>query len=147
MPTTISTENAAVYSGGLKPEVFREEIYYRAFETLVDVMAEIRHELANYRDIMEISERIKRPEPKKDAKDRSANGRRKKGICRKAPTGASFAKETKVSNLAKTMDLKDVECFKCHKKGHNANKCPMQRARMERAFSRCGRSRSLQSTN
>ena len=22
------------------------------------------------------------------------------------------------------MDLKDVECFKCHKKGHYANKCP-----------------------
>jgi hypothetical protein len=21
-------------------------------------------------------------------------------------------------------DLKDVECFKCHKKGHYANKCP-----------------------
>jgi len=22
------------------------------------------------------------------------------------------------------MDLKDIECFKCHKKGHCANKCP-----------------------
>ena len=36
---------------GLKPEVFRKEINCRAFETLVDVMAETRHELANYRDI------------------------------------------------------------------------------------------------
>ena len=53
---------------GLKPEVFR------AFETLVGVMAETRHELENYRDIIEISERIKRPEPNKDAKDRSADG-------------------------------------------------------------------------
>ena len=42
----------------------------------------------------------------------------------KTPSGASFAKETKVSNCGKTMDLKDVECFKCHKKGHYANKCP-----------------------
>ena len=40
----------------------------------MDVMAETRHELANYRDIIETSERIKRPEPKKDAKDRSEDG-------------------------------------------------------------------------
>ena len=25
-------------------------------------------------------------------------------------------------------DLKDVECFKCHKKGHYANKCPESEA-------------------
>jgi len=30
------------------------EIYSRLFETLVDVMAETRHELAKYRDIIEI---------------------------------------------------------------------------------------------
>jgi len=63
-----------MFVSGLKPEVSREEIYSRAFETQVDLMAETRHELANYRDIIEISERIKRPEPKKDAKDRSADG-------------------------------------------------------------------------
>ena len=75
---------------------------------------------------MEISERIKRPEPKKDAKDKGADGpiSRKQVIYSKTPSGASFAKETKVSNPGKTMDLKDVECFKCHKKGHYANKCP-----------------------
>jgi len=89
-------------------------------------MSETRHELANYRDIIEISERIKRPEPKMDAKDRSADGliSRKQGFASKTPSGASFAKEPKVSNAGKTMDLKDVECFKCHKKGHGANKCP-----------------------
>ena len=58
----------------LKPEIFREEIYSRTFDTLVDVMTETRHELANYRDSMEISERIKRPEPRKDSKDGSADG-------------------------------------------------------------------------
>ena len=49
-------------------------------------MAKTRHELANYRDIIEISERIKRPEPKKDAKDRIADGpiSRKQGFASKA---------------------------------------------------------------
>jgi len=32
----------------------------------------------------------------------------------------SFAKEAKVSNVAKTIDIKDVECFECHKKGKYA---------------------------
>jgi len=54
---------------GLKPEVFREEIYSRAFETLMDVMAKSRHELVNDRDIIEISERITRPEAKNESKD------------------------------------------------------------------------------
>ena len=27
------------------------------------------------------------------------------------------------------MDIKDVECFKCHKKGHYANKCPDAKAK------------------
>ena len=65
-------EIVKMFVSGLKPEVFREEIHSRAFETLVDVMTETRHELANCRDIIEISERIKRPEPEKDAKDRES---------------------------------------------------------------------------
>ena len=92
-----------MFVSGLKPEVFREEIYSRAFETLVDVIAETRHELFNYRE-GPIS--------------------RKQGFTSKTPCGASLAKEMKVSNPAKTMDLKEVECFKCHKKGNYANKCP-----------------------
>ena len=46
----------------------------------------------------------------------------------------SFAKDTKESNPAKTMDLKDVECFKCHKKGHYANKCPDAKSKDEKGF-------------
>ena len=97
-------EIVKMFVSGLKPEVFREEIYFRAFETLVDVMDETRHELANDRDIIEISERIKRP---KEARDRSADGpiSRKQGFSSKTPSEASIAKETKVSNPAKTMDL------------------------------------------
>ena len=57
-----------MFVSGLRPEIFREEIYCHAFETLVDVIAETRLELANYRGIMKISKRIKRPEPTKDSK-------------------------------------------------------------------------------
>ena len=99
-----------MFVSGLKPEVFREEIYSRAFETLVDVMAKTRHELANYRDIIDISERMKRPKPKKDSKDRSADGAisRKQRFASKTSSEASFAKEPKVSNAGKLMDLKDL---------------------------------------
>ena len=51
----------SVRKTSLKPEVLREEMYSRSFETLVDIMAKTRHELANYRDIIEISERIQNP--------------------------------------------------------------------------------------
>jgi len=60
----------------------------------VNVMTETRHELSNYRDIIEISERIKRPEVKKDSKDRmpEASISRKLGSYTKALAGAPFAK-------------------------------------------------------
>ena len=54
-----------IFVSNLTPEEFCEEIYSHVFETLVDVMAETRHELANYREFIEIYERIKRPEPRK----------------------------------------------------------------------------------
>ena len=63
-------EIVKIFVSGLKPDIFREEIYSRSFETLVDIMAETRHELSNYRDIIEISERIKSPEVNKESKDR-----------------------------------------------------------------------------
>ena len=109
-------EIVKMFISGLKPEIFCKEIYSCAFETLVDVMAETRHELANYWDIIEISERIKRTEPRKDSKDRSADAPipRKQGSYSKAPSGASFGKDAKVSSSGKTLDLKDIECFKCH---------------------------------
>ena len=46
-----------IFVNGLKPDIFREEIYSRSFETLVGVMAETDINC----DIIEISERIKRP--------------------------------------------------------------------------------------
>ena len=32
-------------------------------------------------------------------------------------------KDSKASNVAKTVDSKDVKYFKCHKKWHYANQC------------------------
>jgi len=134
-----------MFVSGLKPEVFREEIYSRAFETLVDVMAKTRHELANYRDIVEISERIKRPELKKDEKNRSADGpiSRKQGFASKVSSGASLAKEPNVSNARKPMDLKDIEWFKCHKRGHNANKCPDAKSKEGKGFFKSATARGV----
>ena len=74
--------------------VFHEEIYSRAFETLVDVMAGTRQELAHYRDIIEISERFQRD---RNADDHTS---RKQGLTSKTPSEASFVKEAKVSNPA-----------------------------------------------
>ena len=114
----------------LKPDIFREifrEIYSRSCENLVVSIAETKHELSNYRDIIEISDRIKRPKVKKDLKDGmpEASISRKSGSYTKAPIEASFAKDSKPSNAGKTTDIKDVEClFKCYKKGHYANMCP-----------------------
>ena len=46
--------------------MFREEVYSRSFDTLEDVIREAREELSTYRDILEISERIKTEEPNKE---------------------------------------------------------------------------------
>ena len=58
------------------------------------------------------------------------------GSIARRPSGASFAKDSKVSNPAKTFDLKDVQCFKCHQVFGL-----MQREKTERAISTCGSSR------
>ena len=103
-------EIANFFVSGLKPNIFREEIYSRSCESLVDVLAETRHELANNRDIMEISDRIKRPEVKKDSKDRMPETTisKKSGSNTKAPIGAIFAKDSKPSNSGNTRNIKDV---------------------------------------
>jgi len=70
----------------------------------VEAMADTRNELSNYREFMEISERIKRSEPKKETKDRMADGpiSRNQWSASKSSPGASFAKEPKVSSSGKT---------------------------------------------
>jgi len=51
--------------GGIKPDVF-EKMYSRSFETLSDVIHEAWEELSTNRDILEISDRIRKVEPKNE---------------------------------------------------------------------------------
>ena len=74
-------------SAVLSQMCFGEEIYSRSIGTLVDVIAETRHELSNYLEIIiEISDRIQRSEAKKDVNDRipdaQVNPRNKEAIAR-----------------------------------------------------------------
>jgi len=68
----------------------------------------------------------------KGSKDRlpEAHISRKSGSCTKAPTGTSFAKDSKVSNSGKTMDIKDVECSSVTRKDTMRPKVRMKRRRM-----------------
>jgi len=59
-------EIAKCFMSGLKPDLFREEMHSRTFETLENVIRESREELSTYRDILERSDRIKEAEPKKE---------------------------------------------------------------------------------
>jgi hypothetical protein len=109
-------ELAKMFVSGLKPDIFRAEISSRACESLRDAIAESRAELAVYRELLDITERMKKSEVKKSTKDSGPSEAPKK-------PGKSFT-PIKTSPAGKTKDLKDVECFHCHKKGHYANKCP-----------------------
>ena len=53
-------EIAKCFVSGLKPDVFREEMYSRTFDTLEDIIREAREHLSFFWDILEISERIKK---------------------------------------------------------------------------------------
>jgi len=133
-------EIAKLFVSGLKPDIFSEEIYARSCESLVDAMAETRNELSNYREIMEISDRIKRPEVKKDSKDWMPDGAisRKSGSHTKAPIGASFAKDSKPSNSGNTRDIKDVDVSSVIKRDTTLTSVRMQRRKMGRATSKPG---------
>ena len=83
-------ETAKKFVSGLKPDLFREEIYARSFQTLQEAMDESRAELATYRDILEITDRVKKSDVKKDRRDPSYSpGVAKKTADTKA-SGASY---------------------------------------------------------
>ena len=53
------------FVSGLKPDLFREEIYVRSCETLQEAMDESRAQLATYREFLEIGDRAKKSDVKK----------------------------------------------------------------------------------
>ena len=53
-------EIAKCFVSGLKPDVIREEMYFRTFDILEDVIREAREDLSTYGDILEISDRIEK---------------------------------------------------------------------------------------
>ena len=79
--------------------------------------------------VLEISERVKKPDVKKDFKERPHNvaSATNKNFSPKTLSGSSPVSSSYSNKSGKDFeekDLKDVECFKCRKKGHYANKCP-----------------------
>ena len=106
-------------------------MYSRTFKTLHDVFRKAREELSTYRDQLEISDRIKKGELKKEfskpTKDFStAISNFKKESKSTFPTRkASPGGFKKLGSLSPRVDyLKDIKCYKYHKKVHYANKCP-----------------------
>ena len=88
-------------------------------------MDESRAKLSTYRDILEITDRVKKADVKKEKTDPPYSH----GVARKiADTKASGGSDPYISkipgSLANAVDMKNVECCRCHKKGHYANKCP-----------------------
>jgi hypothetical protein len=105
-----------MFVSGHKPDIFREEISFRAWESLRDAIAESIAELGLYRKLLDITERMKKSEVKKSTKDSGPSEVQKK-------PEKSFA-PAKTSPAGKTKDLKDAECFHCHKKGALCQQVP-----------------------
>jgi len=101
----------------------------RTFENLDDVVREVLEELSTYRDILEISDRVKKSDPKKDfGKDKRDYSKSVETFSKKTEAnltlGATFSPHKKSGFFGTKNDLKDVEYHKFHKKGHYENKCP-----------------------
>ena len=124
-------EIAKNFVSGLKPDLFREEIYARSCETLQEAMDESRAQLSTYREFLEFGDRVKKPDVKKDKRDQSYSAGVAKRTADTKASGGSYpniAKKTP-GNSAKAVDMAEVECYRCHKKGHYANKCPEAKAK------------------
>ena len=62
-------ETTKIFVMGVKPDSFREEIYSRSCETLQEAMDESKDKLSTYRDILEINDRVKMADVKKEKRD------------------------------------------------------------------------------
>jgi hypothetical protein len=55
-----------IFVNGLKPEIFKEEIYSRSYEYIQAVIIEAREELSTYRELFDIQERMKKSDVRKE---------------------------------------------------------------------------------
>ena len=59
------------FVSGLMPDIFREQMFSRTFQNSDDAVRETRDKLSTYREILDISDRVKKSETIKDfGKDR-----------------------------------------------------------------------------
>ena len=84
-------------------------------------MDESRAELSNCRDIFEITDRVKKAEMKKEKRDPPYSSAVVKKIADTKASGGSVLFKKK-GNLTNVVDMKNVECYRYHKKGHYVNK-------------------------
>ena len=88
-------------------------MYSRSFENMDDVVGEAREELPTYRDILKISDRMKKFEPieefTKEKKDcsHSVSSFKKTGEANSS-TGTSFSGYKKPGNFSVEKDMKDL---------------------------------------
>ena len=109
--------------------------------TLCDVIREAREELSTYHDILEISDRVKKSEPKMDF-GKKRDYPKSVAIFRKknednSISGISFSPYKKSDTFGAKDDLKDVQCFKCHKKDLMRTNVPKLRSKIQRGRSKC----------
>ena len=98
-------EIAKMLVTGLKPDLLREEIYLRSCETLQEVMDESRAELSTYRDILEITDRVKMADVKKEKRDPPYSH----GVARKtADTKASGGTDPYISKNQETWSMQSI---------------------------------------
>jgi hypothetical protein len=115
---------------GLKPDIFREEIASRACESLRRVISEAREELPTYREVLEITDRMKKADVKKSPNGTSATDSKKsEKPGNNGVSGATIGSFPKTAPTGKTGDAKDVEFNYVHKKGLYTNKCPELKAK------------------
>ena len=102
-------EKIIMFVTGLKPDLFREKIYSRRLKTLQEAMDESRAELSTYRDILEITDRVKKSDVKKEKRDLAfSHAVVKKVADTKASGGSDLSYAKKPGNMVNVDDMKNV---------------------------------------
>jgi hypothetical protein len=114
-------EVAKCFVQGLRPDLFRDEMQSRAFETVDQAIVGAREALSHFRDILEASMRLRLSDARREKGKFSDGGARKVAVAPKSP---ETPKRSPTMGTPAKLDLSKVECYHCHKKGHYANKCP-----------------------